>query len=466
MKRAGLFGILSLLWSGITVLGACTYTIAPGSVSVAASGGAGNASMTAGSSCAWTASATNSWIHPGGAATGNGSVTYTVDPNLGYTSRSGNIVAGNKTLLITQAGLPVPVGVGVNNTNLIWTTSPTYPWYTTNVPAPAFDGVNSAVSGNRYVQDSVSWMQTSVVGPGKLTFWWKVDSDVFPPPPDPAESFDDLEFLIDGGMQDQIMGQVDWNYRSYDIAEGVHTLQWKYTKDPQYNMGSDQAWVDRVTYTTNTPMALQAGLNTCGVTWTSGGNTNLTEWNSQSCVSHDGKLAAQSGSIFIGQQSWMQTTVSGVTNLSFWWKVSSQTNYDFCEFYTNNVLARRISGEVDWQSNFFKLPSTTNVLKWRYAKTNFNFVAQGSDCSWVDQVTLTPAPKGFPFTLLAPATLPDGRAQITVQGEAGCPCQLQASTNLVSWTVLTNVNVTNGQLTVMDSAAANSNVKFYRSLSP
>src|SRR6476660_5885741 len=139
-----------------------------------------------------------------------------------------------------------------------------------------------------------------------------------------------------GEPQSQITAQGDWNYRGYDIPPGVHTLQWQYVKDAQYNAGADQAWVDQVTYTT--PLSLPEALDTCGVSWSTGGNTNATFWSGQTNVSHDGKSAAQSGSVFVNQESWLQATVSGVTNLSFWWKVSSQTNYDFLELYTNNVL--------------------------------------------------------------------------------------------------------------------------------
>src|SRR5258707_8073127 len=97
----------------------------------------------------------------------------------------------------------------------------------------------------------------------------------------------------------------------------------------------------------------------------------------------------------------MQTVVSGVSNVSFWWKVSSQTNFDFLEFYTNDVLARRISGEVNWQSNFFKLPATITVtLKWRYAMTNGIFAAQGQEAAWVDQVIFSPSNVAPVVTLL------------------------------------------------------------------
>jgi hypothetical protein len=458
--------IAALLWVHIADA-ACSYTLSPGSISPSQLGIVSNFSVTVGSSCSWTAASTNLWIHPVGTGLGNGSVIYTVDPNLANSPRVGAITAGGKTFTVNQAGMPLPLGVGVNNTNLIWTTSTNYPWYTTNPPAPTFDGANSVVSGNRFVHDSTSWLQTTVTGPGTLSFWWKVDSDVSPPLPDPPTSYDDLEFLIDGESQSQIMGQIDWNYRSYSIPAGIHVLQWQYVKDPQYTLGSDQGWLDQVTWITNAPMPLQEALNTCGLNWSTGGNTNATFWTGQTNSSHDGKSAAKSGSIFLGQESWLQTSVSGATNVSFWWQVSSQTNYDFLEFYTNNVLAKRISGEVAWASNFFRLPATTNLLKWRYVKTNFNILAQGQDSGWVDQVTLSGSSRAFAYSLQPLSRLPDGRAAITVQGESGCNCQLQVSSDLANWSSLSNFTVGPGGVsTVVDSAAPNYPARFYRTYSP
>jgi hypothetical protein len=457
----------STLFLQLSHAGSCSYTLAPGSSAAPSSGTNGGFAVTAGNSCNWTANSTNSWVHPAGGATGNGTASYTVDANAG-SPRVGAITVGNQTFVVNQAGVPLSPGVGLNNTNLTWVTGTVYPWVSTNPPAPAYDGVNSAASGNRFIPNSTSWLQTTVVGPGVLSFWWKVDSDATAPPPNPNLIYDYLEFVVNGVSQDQIYGQVDWNYRSYSIPAGTNVLLWQYVKDAQYNTGADQGWLDQVIYTTNAPMALQEALNTCGVAWTSGGNTNATIWTGQTANSHDGKSAAQSGAIYVAQESWMQASVSGVTNLSFWWSVSSQTNYDFLEFYTNNILAKRISGSVPWQSNFFKLSAAaTNVLKWRYAKTNFNMIAQGQDCGWVDQVAFSPNNfKAFPYTLQSPAVQPDGTALISVQGESGCGCQVLASSNLINWAPVTNfVTSSGGTSTIRDPAAATAPVRFYRARS-
>jgi hypothetical protein len=403
----------------------CTYALAPSSISVPSTASSSTLTMTAGTGCAWSAATTNSWIHVVGSGSANGTINYSVDANLGANSRVGSITAGGVTTVLTQGAAPISLGIALDNTNLVWQTSSTYPWLGTNPPSPTFDGVYSAVSGNRFVPSSSSWLQTTVVGPGTLSFWWRVDSDVTPPPPATPYSFDALEVDINGVMQDQIMGQVDWNYRSYALPAGTNVITWQYVKDATYNAGADQAWLDQVHFVTAAPIALSTALDTCGANWTSGGNTNVTYWTGQTNVTRDGAAAAQSGAIAPGQESWLQTTVAGVTNLSFWWKVSSQTNYDYLEFYTNSVLATRISGEADWRSNYFRLSSATNQLKWRYVRTNIVVTSQGQSCGWLDGVSLTPSPKpqilSYPTNLVlstsatnCQALLPDLTTSVTL----------------------------------------------------
>src|SRR5262249_13329556 len=151
--------------------------------------------------------------HTTNIGTGPGTVNYTVDANGSTNSRTGTIAVSNQTFTISQAGVPPPLSTGLDTSNLVWTTATDYPWTFENTVTHA--GVDAAVSGNKFVANSVSWLQTTVVGPGTIGFWWKVDSDVTPPPPDPPLSFDDLEFQINGIQQDFIMGQIDWNYREF-----------------------------------------------------------------------------------------------------------------------------------------------------------------------------------------------------------------------------------------------------------
>jgi hypothetical protein len=125
-------------------------------------------------------------------------------------------------------------------------------------------------------------------------------------------------------------------------------------------------------------------LNSPELTWSMGGHA---DWFAQSQESRDG-LAAQSGTITHNQQSWMQTTVTGPGEISFWWKVSSEIGYDWLDFYIGNTLQDGRSGEGDWQLRSFSVPAGTHTLKWQYEK-DFS-ETHGSDCGWVDQVSWYP----------------------------------------------------------------------------
>ncbi|MDB6034329.1 MAG: hypothetical protein JWM16_4667, partial [Verrucomicrobiales bacterium] len=117
------------------------------------------------------------------------------------------------------------------------------------------------------------------------------------------------------------------------------------------------------------------------IRWTTVGTP---AWAGQTAVAHDGADAAQSGAIADSGAVTLQTILSGPGTLSFWWKVSSETNKDFLKFFTNGVQHSRISGEMDWQAQTVKLPPGPQTLKWTYAK-NLSLSA-GLDCGWLDQV--------------------------------------------------------------------------------
>jgi hypothetical protein len=83
----------------------CRFDLAPASQSVGTAGGAGSVAVTAPSDCAWTATATVTWISLSEPFTGSGSgsVRFTIAPNSGN-ERTGTIIVGGQRSNITQAG--------------------------------------------------------------------------------------------------------------------------------------------------------------------------------------------------------------------------------------------------------------------------------------------------------------------------------------------------------------------------
>jgi len=84
---------------------ACTYSLSMTNVSFSAPATNGSLAVTVVSGCPWTASSTHSWIHTTSSASGNGTITYTVDANTSSIPRTGAIFADSQTLTINQAGV-------------------------------------------------------------------------------------------------------------------------------------------------------------------------------------------------------------------------------------------------------------------------------------------------------------------------------------------------------------------------
>ncbi len=199
---------------------------------------------------------------------------------------------------------------------------------------------------------------------------------------------------------------------------------------------------------------LAGALDTPGRIYTLGGNAN---WFAQTTITHDGIDAARSGAIGNSQQSWFETTVTGPGTLSFWWKVSSESGFDYLEFYINGSLqAGRISGEVNWQQKTYELPAGNHVLRWRYAKDGS--VAAGSDAGWVDEVVWTPS-GGFQSWPLLATQPPDKRGPLDRNG----PLQVQ---NLLAYAMaldpLTATAADLPRVSSVDSAAGHATFRYRR----
>jgi subtilisin family serine protease len=82
----------------------CTYNISPLAASVAKNGGSGTINLTVESRCSWQAVPSASWITitSNCCGTGDGSVSYSVAPNLTSLSRKGTISLGGKVFSIKQ----------------------------------------------------------------------------------------------------------------------------------------------------------------------------------------------------------------------------------------------------------------------------------------------------------------------------------------------------------------------------
>ena len=122
-----------------------------------------------------------------------------------------------------------------------WSSVGNLPWTVQSgtVLAGSFAAKSGAIGNNQTSSLSV----TTNFGGGALSFYYKVSTEV---------GWDFLGFYVDGLLQHQWSGEIDWTSYSFPLAAGTHTLEWRYTKDATYSAGLDAAFLDNV----NLPIGL------------------------------------------------------------------------------------------------------------------------------------------------------------------------------------------------------------------
>lgn len=148
---------------------------------------------------------------------------------------------------------------------------------------------------------------------------------------------------------------------------------------------------------------------------------------------------AASGTISNNGTSSMRTTVNCKNSVFFRWRVSSEENYDFLEFYINGVRQARISGEVGWTVVTFPLDYGSNTVEWRYVKDGS--VSRGLDRGFIDLIQFTNATNIIPGTITGDQTICSGDNPSNISSTAlaqsygiSINYQWEQSINGVDWT--------------------------------
>ncbi len=172
-----------------------------------------------------------------GVLSGTPTATGAYDPQISATNAGGTSSTFPTVYIYPDISLPV----AMDNGGFTWLTGGANPWF--GDTATTHDGTDAAHSGP--VRHGLnSWLQTTVSGPGTLSFWWKASTEL---------NGDPLTFSLDGNAQNSISGEVDWIQRTYSIGAGTHTLRWEYARDGGGNGGQNMGWVDQVSWITPGP---------------------------------------------------------------------------------------------------------------------------------------------------------------------------------------------------------------------
>ncbi|NPD44154.1 MULTISPECIES: M14 family zinc carboxypeptidase [unclassified Lentimicrobium] len=94
--------------------------------------------------------------------------------------------------------------------------------------------VSGAIGNN---QSSIMTLEIEDRASGIVSFYTKVSSE---------SGYDFLHFLVDGATLGSWSGETGWTQVVFQLDEGNHELEWKYTKDGGAIGGLDKAWVDYI----------------------------------------------------------------------------------------------------------------------------------------------------------------------------------------------------------------------------
>ncbi|MCX6284827.1 MAG: hypothetical protein NTW31_11415 [Bacteroidetes bacterium] len=97
-------------------------------------------------------------------------------------------------------------------------------------------------------------------------------------------------------------------------------------------------------------------------------------------------------------QMFVTYTSSADDSISFWYKTSTELDYDFLLFYIDNTLQSQWSGETPWSRASFPVSAGAHTYKWIYQKDLAE--SSGSDQVWVDYIVF-PVPI-LPYISIGP----------------------------------------------------------------
>lgn len=249
-----------------------------------------------------------------------------------------------------------------------WTLSGESNWFTQSSETKSGE---TALQSGSIGHGQVSRLQTTLRGPGELSYFWKASS----------EGADSLILIMDGESVTWISGETDWQEVRIPIRWGEHELAWEYRKDGSVDRGADAVWLDEVNYIPVELIDLEEALIYAPHPIKT---SEVSPWFGQKKELYQGQPAAQTGNIDHQQSTRMTMTVEGPGFLSWAWKSSTEPS-DRIRLLDGETVLASIGGENDWSTESRSLRWGTHQLSWEYAKDGN--VSLYEDAGWVSAIS-------------------------------------------------------------------------------
>ncbi|MHC4190065.1 MAG: glycoside hydrolase family 5 protein [Planctomycetota bacterium] len=108
-------------------------------------------------------------------------------------------------------------------------------------------------------------------------------------------------------------------------------------------------------------------------------------WSTTQQERHSEIYSAKSGAIESDESTSLQVTLECVMgNITFYRKVSSESDFDYLKFYIDGAEEGDWSGEEDWNEVSFPVRGGIRTFEWVYSKDGS--VSGGDDTAWIDDI--------------------------------------------------------------------------------
>ena len=192
-----------------------------------------------------------------------------------------------------------------------------------------------------------------------------------------------VAFYLDDALQTtDTSSPYSWVWDTNGLPGGTHTIRAAATDN------DDNSVSRSITITLLAPP--DEGFESGDFTLFPWENSSSVPWSVQASEKFSGTYSAKSGDIGGSSSTTLSlpVVISSADNVSFWYKVSSESGWDYLRFYIDNVQQGEWSGSAGWSEASYTMSSGPHTLKWTYSKDGSGDT--GSDCAWLDHIIFPP----------------------------------------------------------------------------
>lgn len=174
------------------------------------------------------------------------------------------------------------------------------------------------------------------------------------------------------------------------VTVRVHAVASDTIQEPTTTFLKTSLWVNYYFASANFPVKIGAVIENwetadfSNMNWV---NTSSKPWMVSSQTPYEGSYCAKSGAIGDNANTRLQITVESVVSdtLSFFYKVSSEANYDKLVFKIDGQTKDEWSGTIGWTRAAYPVEAGVHTYSWTYSKDSY--MSSGKDCAYIDAIS-------------------------------------------------------------------------------